>query len=216
MRFARYVVAILLVVASMIPLEAKVRKVQPKVAAVPEISYCGPWPLTVSDQGVEFIKWLEGFHATPYRDSGGWAVGYGMHTWEQRKVSFRYPHRVTREEADAEFLVQLDKYQLIVRDSVCAAMKQSSYDALVSIAWNLGRVNTAIVVKALAGEPMSVHDFVVTATVRHRANTNLMARRIREFMMFQGDYATAMEAHMHTLHDTQAFLRQVRSQRISF
>ena len=59
----------------------------PVFAAEPE--------LKTSEAGIQFIKEQEGFSATAYEDSIGWAIGYGTHC----DVSL-YPNGITEEEAD--------------------------------------------------------------------------------------------------------------------
>lgn len=142
----------------------------------------------LSEKGIEFIKQVEGFHAKPYKDSGGYAVGYGFHQWNGRKVTRTYPLFVTLEEADFQFLDQLDIYEAVVVESVESPLSQSAYDALVSVAYNLGRVNTHIIDKLSAGQAVTPRDFLATATVRSRPNAGLQARRLREFFVFAGDY----------------------------
>lgn len=142
------------------------------------------FPDNVSVRGEEFIKTLESFHARPYRDSGGYAVGYGMHYWHGRRVTRLYPRFVAREQADEEFHKQIPKFEEIVKESVCGVLSQSQFDALTSLAYNLGRVNTRIVNKITAAEDVKLQDFLVTATVRHRPCAALIDRRRAEFELF--------------------------------
>ncbi len=142
----------------------------------------------LSDRGIDFIKRVEGFHAKPYKDSGGYAVGYGFHLWNERRVSRFYPASVTVEESDAQFVEQLARYEDVVADSIAQPLSQPAYDSLVSIAYNLGRINTHIIEKLSAGRAVSPADFLATATVRKRPNAGLETRRLREFVLFAGDY----------------------------
>ena len=70
------------------------------------------------------------------------------------------------------------------------------FDALVSVAWNMGRVNTSIVRKVDQGRAVDVSDFLVTATTQSRRNRVLVNRRLREYIMFTGDYDLAMNHQM--------------------
>ena len=132
----------------------------------------------LSDRGREFIKQVEGFHATPYWDSGGYAVGYGFHRWNDRKVTRYYPKFVTIEEADSQFENQLLLFEDVVATSIASPLSQPAYDALVSVAYNLGRVNREIIEKLSAGEGVTPLDFLVTATVHNRPNVGLEIRRL--------------------------------------
>lgn len=151
---------------------------------------CEPYPAQVSDAGQHFIKSHEGFRSHPYHDVRGYAIGYGMHTWNGRKVTRHWPRFVSRAMADAQFLRQLPDYQAIVEADVCAPglnpMPQHAYDSLVSIAYNLGRVNTDIVDHLSDGVPVTQEDFLATATVRGRISRVLKIRRLQEYFLFTG------------------------------
>lgn len=154
-------------------------------------AFCGPYPEHVSPLGVQFIKQHEGFHPRAYRDVNGFAIGYGLHKWQGRAVTLSYPGHVTQAQADVEFERQLEFFGEVVKRSVCAPLQQASYDALVSVAFNLGRVNTSIIDSLMEAKAVTAKDFIATATVRGVPNWKLELRRLREFAMFGGDYLTA-------------------------
>ena len=158
------------------------------LTSLPGTRVCGPFPFSVSETGIDFIKRHEGFRPKPYHDARGYAVGYGMHSWLGKKVTKRWPKLVTRAQADKEFARQLTKYQSIVETSVCQPLNQDMYDSLVSVAYNLGRVNTRILDRLQAGMEVRPHDFLSTATVRGRVNRMLKLRRLGEYTLFQGGY----------------------------
>jgi D-alanyl-D-alanine endopeptidase (penicillin-binding protein 7) len=159
----------------------------PSVTLRPDGRIC-TYPSTVSRDGLEFIKRHEGFRARPYRDfNGHYLVGYGMQTWRGRVVTRGYPSLVTREAADVELVLQIDKYRDIVHKSVCGDLGQTAYDALVDVAYNLGRINTKIREKMNAGADVDLTDFLSTATVRKRVHPVLKERRTQEFNMFSGE-----------------------------
>lgn len=157
-------------------------------ANVLRLSRVCQFPDTVSADGIAFIKEHEGFRAKPYRDSARvWTVGYGFTKWKGRPVTRNYPKSVSRASADVEFLRQLKYFEGIVRESVCTTLTQSAYDSLVSIAWNLGRINDTIVDKLAGTGDVEESDFLSTATVRGRPHRGLQNRRTREFAMFMGE-----------------------------
>jgi len=180
-----------------------------------EAPTCGPYPQSVSDAGVLLIKDLESFRATPYRDAGGYAVGYGAHKWKGRKVTRNWPRRVTEEQAHTELMRQLDFYGAVVQGSVCAQLSQSAYDGLVSLAYNLGRVNTRIVEKVERARPVTLQDFLTTATVNGRAHWVLEARRLKEFALFAGDTVTALNTAVRSRMDVFQLYRALRNVRVS-
>lgn len=154
--------------------------------AAAESETCGPYPDRISDEGKKFIQRHEGLRRRAYRDVGGYAIGFGMQTWKGRRVTPRYPGYPSVSAIHAEFNRQIVRYEDIVRESVCAPLSQSAFDSLVSIAWNLGRVNTRILDKLHAEDELTPADFLSTATVRGRLNRVLKERRLQEFAMFVG------------------------------
>lgn len=156
---------------------------------------CGPMPDTISDAGKAFIRAHEHMQTTAYYDKVGYAIGYGMHTWRGRTVTRRYPGRVTLAEVEDEFDRQLHTHVKIVKTHVCAPLTQPMLDSLVSVTWNLGRVNTSILKKFDRNRPIVARDFLTTATVHRRPYPSLINRRLREYLMFSGDYDAAMDTN---------------------
>ena len=154
---------------------------------------CGPMPESISDTGKSFIRGYEGLTLTAHYDKNGYAIGYGMHTWRGRKVTLSYPGRVTEAEVEEEFNRQLTQYVAFVKTKVCAPMTQPMLDSLVSVAWNLGRVNASILQKMDDNRPIVARDFLTTATVHRRPYPVLVTRRLREYLLFSGDYDGAMD-----------------------
>ena len=157
---------------------------------------CGPRPERISERGKAFIRQHEGLRLDQYYDSIGYAIGYGMHTWQGRPVTRTFPDSPTEADVENEFDAQLAAYAHIVTQSTCAPLTSSMFDALVSVAWNMGRVNTSIVRKVDQGRAVDVSDFLVTATTQSRRNRVLVNRRLREYIMFTGDYDLAMNHQM--------------------
>ena len=93
--------------------------------------------------------------------------------------------------ADVELRRQITLYENIVR-TVSTELPQEVFDAFTSIAYNLGRVNTTIRSKIERQLPITIKDFLSTATVRRRVDWRLQGRRTREFLMALGDYDAAM------------------------
>lgn len=172
---------------------------------------CGPSPDTISDAGRDFIRGHEKLTLTAYYDKNGYAIGYGMHTWRGRKVTRTYPGRVSRGIVEDEYARQLEESVVFVKTHVCAPLTQPMLDSLVSVVWNLGRVNTSILQKIDNNRPIVAGDFLTTATVRRRLYPMLVNRRLREYLLFTGDYDAATEANtlqgLHQLtHKTQVVI----------
>lgn len=89
-----------------------------------------------SPRGVAFIGAFEGFRSAPYRDAVGvWTIGYG-HTAGVSEKS----RPLTRQQAADLLSRELDEvYEPAVRALPSfLSLKQSEFDALVSLAYNLG------------------------------------------------------------------------------
>ena len=157
---------------------------------------CGPRPERISERGKAFIRQHEGLRLDQYYDSIGYAIGYGMHTWQGRPVTRPFPDTPTEADVENEFDAQLAAYAHIVTQSTCAPLTSSMFDALVSVAWNMGRVITSIVRKVDQGRAVDVSDILVTATTQSRRNRVVVNRRLREYIMFTGDYDLAMNHQM--------------------
>jgi GH24 family phage-related lysozyme (muramidase) len=157
---------------------------------------CGPRPEQISERGKAFIRQHEGLQLEQYYDSNGYAIGYGMHTWQGMPVTRTYPNSPTEADVENEFETQLVTYAHIVTQSTCVPLTSPMFDALVSVAWNTGRVNTSIVRKVDQGRSVDVRDFLMTATTQSQRNGVLVNRRLREYIMFTGDYDLAMNRQM--------------------
>ena len=92
----------------------------------------------ISNDGIDFIKSLEGFSQYAYWDYEQWTIGYGTACEENE-----YPNGITEAEADALLRSAVVKYELYVNDFVSSnsiELNQNQYDALVSFTYNLGNI----------------------------------------------------------------------------
>lgn len=168
-----------------------------------------PRQQTMSEMGIAFLKVVEQFRSVAYRDSGGgYSIGYGFQTWRGRRVTPNYPRRITEEQASAELRRQLEAYEDVVRIEFAGLpISQSVFDALVSVCYNLGHINTAILRKIRTGRPVCVSDFVTTAKALNRFSPPLYARRVREFSVFLGDYDMAVTMELESWSDMRVAYR---------
>jgi len=89
--------------------------------------------VNVSDQGREFIKSWEGCRLKAYDDGVGvWTIGYG-HT-----KGVKYGDECTQEQADAWFDEEIEQFGNQVNALVIPDVPQHQFDALVSLAYNIG------------------------------------------------------------------------------
>jgi lysozyme len=91
--------------------------------------------LSPSDDGLRFLKAREGFATGVYADvADKETVGYG----HRLRPGESFADGVTHDEAEAIFLVDVDRAVGAVRRLVRAALTQPQFDALVSLVYNVG------------------------------------------------------------------------------
>ncbi len=120
--------------------------------------------LTASQDCIDLIKKLEGFHGTKYWDYSQWTIGYGTACGADE-----YPNGIT--EAEAEKL--LKNYVKTFSDCVNnfasknnITLKQNQFDALVSMTYSLGDLWTAydeFDLKTILIDGSSKHSFLEIA-----------------------------------------------------
>ena len=88
----------------------------------------------VSREGVELIKRFEGLELQSYQDVAGiWTVGYG-HTGPEVGPGMV----ITEGQAEALLIEDLERFERGVSSAVTAPITQTQFDALVSLAYNIG------------------------------------------------------------------------------
>jgi len=89
--------------------------------------------LTTSPRGLSLIKQFEGFRAQAYQDVVGvWTIGYGF------TEGVTEGQHMTRAQADARLATELLRYEAAVLAACKVEPNQNQFDALVSLAWNIG------------------------------------------------------------------------------
>lgn len=139
--------------------------------------------MKLSPAGVEALKQYEGLSLTAYRDSGGvWTIGYGS----TRDV--REGMRISQAEADQRFLADTEWAQAAVRTDVVVPITQPQFDALVSLAYNIGAgafAKSTLVRLLNAGDYRgAAEQFLAWNKVRGEVVTGLALRRAKERAMF--------------------------------
>lgn len=137
--------------------------------------------MRVSKAGLELIKSFEGYRADAARlADGGWTVGYG-HIRSAREGA-----RVSEADAEALLVYDLRQIEAVIHDAVFAPVTQGQFDALASLAFNIGTeafAGSDVVRHLNAGEVIAAANgfdawrrarvegraYVVDALVRRRA-----------------------------------------------
>lgn len=95
-----------------------------------------------SSEIINYVKRTEAFSPTWYKDGNGhWTIGYGMK--ETSELRRKYPHSITKEQADAEFQNLANTYsqEMYQNTPNAQALNQNQLDALFSYYYNLGQTN---------------------------------------------------------------------------
>lgn len=150
--------------------------------------------LKTTEQGIQFIKSMEGFSAHRMWDYSQYSIGYGTAC-----RAGDYPNGITVQQAD-----QLLRQKLVeVEHSVNTFIEKNNlpfsaaqYDALVSFTYNVGSswMSASRLSRLLVGGMFTEIEFAsalgVWCHTRSTVNKGLVLRRIREIQMFlYGDYA---------------------------
>lgn len=93
--------------------------------------------MKTSSEGIELIKQFEGLRLKAYKDTAGIrTIGYGHAYWKG-------PDTITKEEAEELLKSDLIKFEeAVMKYDNIYHWKQSSFDAMVSFAFNVGTIKT--------------------------------------------------------------------------
>lgn len=147
-----------------------------------------PESMSVSNKGVDLICEFEGKRLVAYDDGVGvWTIGFG---------TIKYPsgNRVkkgdtcTLEQAKEYMRHDLIEFEHAVNSSVKAPLNQNQFDALVSLAYNIGSSafkSSTLVKKLNAGDYQGAADqFNVWINAGGKRMQGLVNRRDREKLLF--------------------------------
>lgn len=92
-------------------------------------------PLKTSDKGIAIIKEFEGFREIAYQDSVGvWTIGYG-----DTGPNVNKGDKITKQEAENRLRLRLaNEFEPGVLGSLKRRPSQNEFDAMVSLAYNIG------------------------------------------------------------------------------
>ena len=147
-----------------------------------------PESMSVSNKGVDLICEFEGKRLVAYDDGVGvWTIGFG---------TIKYPNGVRVKEGDTCTLDQAKEYmrhdliefEHTVNSSVKVPLNQNQFDALVSLAYNIGSnafKSSTLVKKLNAGDYQGAADqFNAWVNAGGKRMQGLVNRRDREKLLF--------------------------------
>lgn len=158
-----------------------------------------PRTLRTSDAGVEFIMKEEGFVATKYRDVNKWAIGYGHQLLPAEEMSgiitingkpVNIADGITQAQAKALLAQDLLQFESAIAKNIKANLYQKEFDALVSLAYNIGTgvvANDTGIRRVINNQQYSQapNEFRKWRTANKKVHPGLVARREREIQVWE-------------------------------
>jgi len=142
----------------------------------------------MSDKGIDLLKKLEGCRLIAYRDGGGvWTIGYGY-------TSDVWPGRIiTADEAELLLRSDIVKFEDCITDAVKVDLLQYEFDALVCLAFNIGRSafkgSSLLRYLNIKDFPRAADEFKRWIHIGRAISDGLYRRRVRERHLFvTGEY----------------------------
>ncbi|OOF40850.1 hypothetical protein BKK47_02790 [Rodentibacter mrazii] len=152
--------------------------------------------MTISQQGINELIGSESLRLKAYQDQGKvWTIGYG-HTGHINGVPIGAGMTITKDQADTILRGKLKEFENAVNSSVKVPLSQNQFDALVSLAYNIGggAFSRSNIPKYLnSGDFQKAADTILefnksrqNGEPRPSFNKGLFNRRVREREMFLG------------------------------
>ena len=150
--------------------------------------------LTISQNGIDFIKEREGFSAKCYYDGAQSSIGYGTKCGTKAHASGL--HSITRADAETAMRNEINRSYIpnVRRQTSGIEMNQNQFDALVSFTYNTGggtsMIKNSPLVKYLRGEmsqaeaTSAFQNYVVTNSATGKVDSALKNRRRLEAKLF--------------------------------
>jgi len=145
--------------------------------------------MRISENGIEFIRQLEGEKLTAYPDIVGiWTIGVGHTGFVDGKPVAR-GMAITKEKSKEILTADLKRFESAVNNAVKVTLTQNQFDALVSLAFNIGEgafARSTLVNKLNAGDKKgAAEQFLVWKNAGGRVSQGLLNRRQKEKAMFE-------------------------------
>jgi RHS repeat-associated protein len=154
---------------------------------------------TLSLPGGSFLRQHEGFRPTAYDDGyGNMTIGYGHKIFEQN-----FPRVISTAEAGTIFWSDANSVASAVRHILAVGVQQYQFDALVSLAFNIGSglgtrkgglAHTSLIHAINNRQSVTIQMFTGLARVTNRKtnksaiNYSIWSRRVDEWFLFTSAY----------------------------
>lgn len=147
-----------------------------------------PDEMHVSPSGIDLICNFEGKRLMAYDDGVGiWTIGFGT-TIYPNGIKVKRGDTCTEAQAKAYMAYDLKKFELAVNNAVTVPLNQNQFDALVSLAYNIGTnafKNSTLVKMLNAGDIRgAANQFDVWIKAGGKRMQGLVNRRAKEKALF--------------------------------
>lgn len=155
--------------------------------------------MKTSHKGIDFIKELEGFRSYLYQDRKKKAIGYGHNVTSKAELK-EYKYGITKGLAKKILKKDLQIFERVVNKYIKVPLTQGQFDALVSMAFNIGAsafANRATFVKKINNQssPSVIKHWwslwkksskfnVLTQKYEKKDDPILVERRKKEWLMY--------------------------------
>lgn len=155
--------------------------------------------MRLSEQGIEFLEWWEGFRPTMYLDISGLpTIGFGhlIGPGEQHLLTAT----LTRAQARELLIQDSERYAQAVDEAIDVPLTQAQFDALTALCYNIGIANfsrSTVVARINSGDTRANiteawawwNKFTNPATGAKEVSKGLANRRAAEIAVYlRGDY----------------------------
>lgn len=138
---------------------------------------------TIMQSTIDLVKSLEGLSLTPYKDAGGYSVGYGHFLGNEPGP------KITREKAEQYLLADLGIAAKVINEAVRVKLSRNQFDALVSLVFNIGSSNfrkSTLLKRLNSGDyTEAAQQFRVWINSGGQQNVGLIRRRKTERELFE-------------------------------
>jgi len=174
--------------------------------------------MKTSKEGIDFIKKWEGFCPKPYKcTSGVPTIGYGATFYTNGKKVTMQDREVTEVQASGMLATMVaNNFEKYVDSYVTAEVNQSQFDAMVSLAYNIGvgafKKSTLLKkVNANPNDPSIANEFLRWKNSGGRVVQGLVNRRKEEVAMYYKNLPVAPKSKgiSSLLTNTKEFLKSL-------
>lgn len=137
--------------------------------------------MEISNKGLALIKEFEGLRLEAYQcQAGVWTIGYGS------TIGVRKGDIITEATADKMLANDIISFELVVNNEVTVPLTQNQFDALVSLAFNIGATafKNSTLVKKLNLRHDAADEFLRWRYVNRVESPGLLRRREAERALF--------------------------------